>query len=171
MSSEVKRVLPPGPSVVAAGRTLEDRRLRLGAFPYQWLFPGPHSTMVLAHRTFDLTGGSSGVVLEYKVPSGLQFSLRGVVFGATAEAAWIEGTGDLNFDLTVTSAGTRKVEFLNAILTHLGTRESPYPILGRLEFEPDSVLRVNVGNSGAVVAGFAFAHLVGHTYPQIEEAI
>lgn len=172
------KVIQAGPSLIQAGRALtNDPRKSIGRYPYQWLFPGPHSKKVLAgpDQICTLTGpGNTDLVMSYTVPDGMVFSLRGVVVGylpGPAASVWMEGSNQLVFTLRVTAAGTRNVDFLANIRTHLGSLESPYPILGRDEFAPLSVLTWSVTNTGGPAAGnFAFAHLVGLTYPQVEAA-
>lgn len=109
--------------------------------------------------------------MSYQVPDGWRFSLRGVVF-AFFGAGWNEGIGDLTFTLTVRAAGTRNVDFLVNVATHLGSPDFPYPILGRLEFAPLDVLTAYVTNvTGVVAAGppnAVTAILSGHTYPNSE---
>lgn len=168
-----EQIIKPGPALVVGARVLQDPRGNVGVYPYQWLFPGPHSRQVLGNGTVPITGpGNTDQILSYQVPSGMKFSLRGIVCGYLG-AGWTEGTNQLVFTLTVTAAGTRKVDFLQNVQTHLGSLESPYPILGRLEFEPLDVLAWSVTNTGGPAAGaanIAFAHLVGLTYPQSEAA-
>lgn len=164
------RILTPGPSLVKGARALEDPKSSIGTYPYQWLFPGPHSRQVLANNTIPITGpGNTDIILEYLVPDGMIFSLRGIVWGFIGNG-WSEGSNELVFNTTVTAAGTRKVDFLNNWKTHVGSLESPYPMLGRLEFAPLDVVRVAVTNTGGPASGNCFAHLVGHTYPQSEAA-
>jgi hypothetical protein len=162
---------------VAAGRALtDDPRRSIGRYPYQWLFPGPNSKKVNANRAIALTGpGNTDLILEYKVPDGMLFSLRGVVLGyienAASPSVWQEGSTELAFTLSVEAAGTRNVDFFTNILTHYGSLESPYPVLGRDEYAPLSVLRWQVTNTGGPAAGnYVFAHLLGLLYPQIEAA-
>jgi hypothetical protein len=164
------RILTPGPALVQGARALEDPKSSIGIYPYQWLFPGPHSRMVWPNNAVAITGpGNTDLILEYAVPDGMIFSLRGVVWGFIG-TGWSEGSSQLVFNTTVTAAGTRNVDFLNNWKTHAGSLESPYPILGRLEFAPLDVLRVQVTNTAGPATGNAFAHLVGHVYPQSEAA-
>lgn len=167
------RILTPGPALVQGARALEDPKSSIGTFPYQWLFPGPHSRQVLANNTIPITGpGNTDAILDgagYQVPDGMIFSLRGVVWGFIG-TGWQEGSNQLVFNVIVIAAGTRKVDFLNNWKTHIGSLESPYPMLGRLEFAPLDVVQVTVTNTAGPASGFAFAHLIGHTYPQIEAA-
>jgi hypothetical protein len=175
MSSKVivpaqSRILTPGPSLVQGARALEDPKSSIGTYPYQWLFPGPHARQVLANNTIAITGpGNTDLILLYTVPDGMIFSLRGVVWGFIG-TGWNEGSSQLVFNMTVTAAGTRNVDFLNNVKTHLGSLESPYPILGPLQFAPLDVVKVAVTNTAGPASGVAFAHLVGHTYPQSEAA-
>ena len=165
------KIITPGRSLVKAAQALEDPRRMMGVYPYQWMFPGPHSKHVLANGSIALPAIGSGAtqVLGYQVPEGLRFSLRAIVFGFFG-SGWNEGTGNLEFNLFVTDAGQRNVDFLQNVTTHLGSADFPYPILGRLEFAPDSFLSVQVTNAAVVLSGVqsVFAHLVGHTYPNAE---
>lgn len=164
------RIMTPGPSLVQGARALEDPKSSIGTYPYQWLFPGPHSRQVLANNTIAITGpGNTDLILFYQVPDGMIFSLRGIVWGFIG-TGWLEGSTQLVFNTTVVAAGPRKVDFLNNWKTHIGSLDSPYPMLGRLEFAPLDVVQVAVTNTGGPATGFAFAHLIGHTYPQTEAA-
>lgn len=168
----IRKIFPAGPAEVEAARALATPRRALGIFPYQWLFPGPHSKQVLANASIPLAGPTfSNDILTYTVPDGMIFSLRGVVIGCL-DPTWVEGTIALTFTLTVTAAGTRNVDFLQNINTRLGSLVSPYPLLGRLEFAPNDVLTWSVLDdaTGPAAGQIVFAHLVGHTYPQSEAA-
>jgi hypothetical protein len=166
-------VIRPGRDLVTAARALEDPRRMLGKYPYQWLFPGPHSRQVLANNSIALPNMGAGLtpIIKYQVPDGWRFCLRGIVF-AFFGTGWNEGVGDLTFNLAVQAAGTRNVDFLVSVKTHLGSPDFPFPIMGRLEFAPLDVLIASVTNvTGAVGAGppnAATAILVGHTYPNSE---
>ncbi len=165
-------IIQPGPSLVKASRALENPRRLAGRWPYQWIFPGPNSRQVLANNTITVpAAGAPATVLSYQVPDGLRFSLRAIVFGFFG-TGWNEGTPTgLSFTLQVVASGTRNVDFLQNVTTHLGSPDQPYPILGRLEFAPNDVLNVLVTNGGAVghtLPNVALAHLVGHTYPNAE---
>jgi hypothetical protein len=151
---------------------LESPRRALGKWPYQWLFPGPNSRHVLANAAFKVvTSPATNVILSYQVPDGLRFSLRGIVF-AFFGTGWNEGDpAGLSFTLQVLAAGTRNVDFLQNVLTHLGSADQPYPILGRLEFAPNDTLQVlatNGGNVAPATTNYVAAQLVGHTYPNSE---
>ena len=183
MSSKVitpmpPQIIKPGSDLIQAARALSDPKRLLGTFPYQWIFPGPHSRQVLANQAIPLPAAGAGAVqiLTYQVPSGLRFSLRGIVF-AFFGTGWNEGVAPgLSFTLQVQAAGIRQVDFLNNVTTHLGSPDFPYPIMGRLEFAPLDILIVTVTNAvgSGIAAGppnTAVAHLVGHTYPNSEAGI
>jgi hypothetical protein len=165
------QIIKPGRSLVEAAAAIDNPRRALGKYPYQWLFPGPNSRHVLANGQLVLPAiGGTGLVVNYMVPDGLRFSLRAVVF-AFEGTGWNEGTATgLSFTLLVQAAGPRNVDFLQNILTHLGSTDQPYPILGRLEFAPRDTLQVLVTNNGVATgpSNVAVAHLVGHTYPASE---
>lgn len=176
MSSTVKqpRILVPGRSTVEAAQALENPRRLVGKWPYQWLFPGPNSRHVLANASVPVPNGAGSfvTVVSFQVPDGWRFSLRGVVFGFNG-TGWNQGTANgLSFTLVADSAGPRNVDFLQGVTTELGSSLQPYPILGRLEFEPLDILSVVLTNVGGVVAAgppnSVYAHLVGHTYPNSE---
>jgi hypothetical protein len=157
--------------LVTAAQPLASPQRMMGTFPYQWQFPGPHAKHVLANAALALPtmDGSVNPILTYQVPTGLRFSLRGIVFQFVGDG-WVQGSLDLVFSLAVIDAGTRQVDFLNNVTTQLGSVEFPYPILGPLEFAPESFLVPSVQNNGVVVTSdqFCIAHLVGHTYPNAE---
>jgi hypothetical protein len=165
------QIIKPGPSLIRAARKLEEPKRLAGRWPYQWLFPGPNSKHVLANGSLEIPNiGATETVLSYQVPDGYRFSLRGIVF-AFEGTGWNEGTATgLSFTLQVVASGTRNVDFLANVLTHLGSLDTPYPILGRLEFAPNDVLNVNVTNNGVTRSAttIATAILSGHTYPNAE---
>lgn len=166
-------VVKPGASLIQAGRALEDKRRQAGVWPYQWLFPGPHSKHVLYNQYVNSPGPGAQATIgqPYVVPEGLRFSLRGIVFGYFGTSAWDEGTTEVEFSLQVVGAGSRNVDYLQNVRTHLGSADQPYPILGRLEFEPLNQLSVLVVVNSVIALwppNTFFAHLVGHTYPNSE---
>jgi hypothetical protein len=164
-------MIRPGPSLIQAARKLEDPKRLAGKWPYQWLFPGPNSRHVLANGTLEIPAiGNTDTVLSYQVPDGYRFSLRAVVFNFSG-TGWQVGTPTgLAFTLEVDASGTRNVDFLTNVQTNLGSPDQPYPILGRLEFAPNDLLKVLVTNNGVTrsVTQIAIGHLVGHTYPNSE---
>jgi hypothetical protein len=164
------KVIAPNRLVVAAQPLASPQRM-MGTFPYQWQFPGPHAKHVLANDYLALPPADTSVnpILTYQVPTGLRFSLRGIVLQFVGNG-WVQGSGSLIFSVSVVDAGTREVDFLNAVKSQLGSVDFPYPILGPLEFAPESFLVVSVQNNGVVVTSdqFCIAHLVGHTYPNAE---
>jgi len=144
----------------------------------QWLFPGPHSRHVRAAPTTVVSvpdyvtaaAPQTVVVLQYQVPDGMVFSLRGVSVLAFVQS-WNQGSLDLVFNLNVVSGGTRGVDFLQNITTELGSTELPFPIGGRLEFEANEVLQFTATASANVAIGAPnnlVCMLWGHLYPQSE---
>lgn len=163
----------PGSSLVTAAQALGRQNRREGTYPYQWLFPGPNSRHVRASGSVLMPDalGSSATVLDYKVPQSMRFALRGIVL-ASGAPDWVPGSGDLLFKVMVSGVSPRSVDFLNNVDTPLGSTQSPFPILGRLEFESLSTIsvlvypiaNVSVGADG----GYQTAMLVGHIYPNNE---
>jgi hypothetical protein len=90
--------------LVRGATALEQRRLSLGQFPYQWLFPGPRSRHVLANATSAIDGTiqTAQLITEYTVSDGMQFVLRGIVVGILNAVGWVEGGTNFTFTLTVT---------------------------------------------------------------------
>ena len=164
-------VLKPGPSLIAGGRALESKRRQAGVWPYQWLFPGPHSKQVRPNGSQVIPAyGTLVNLLQYTVPEGMRFSMRGIVVNATT-GGWTEGDGNLIFNLAVQGSGPRNVDFLNNINTRLGSSLTPFPIMGRLEFEPLDVLTLTMLPVAVVDRGapnFGYGMLVGHLYPNSE---
>jgi hypothetical protein len=168
----IQEVLPPGRSQTEAARALAGDRRRLGRFAYQWLFPGPNSKNVLARGEVLMPDayGTPATVLTYQVPEGMRFSLRGIVIDCSSPD-WSLGSGDIVFTVRVTdSVGDRPVDNLGVILTTLGSLQQPYPIIGRLEFQSNTIITVTMTPAAVVTLeqGYGFAHLVGHTYPNAE---
>ena len=142
----------------------------------QWLYPGPNSRHVIAAPIVpiavpDYTGGPvTQLVLQYVVPDGMIFSCRGYSVLVFAQG-WNQGAGDLSFTLAVVSGGNRNVDFLQNILTERGSTTLPYPVGGRLEFEPLEVLQWTVTASANVGIGLpnnVVCTLWGHLYPAAE---
>jgi hypothetical protein len=166
--SELKEVLAPGRATTEAARALGGARRRAGLFPYQWMYPGPNSKHVLATGATAIIGDQDYLILDYRVPEGLRFSLRAVVFFSN-NPTWSQGDGNITFNLNVTGVGPRPVEWLTSVVTQLGNLSEPWPIMGRLEFQSRDLLEltasvVNVGGDG----GFLIGRLIGHTYPNSE---
>lgn len=166
-------VITPGPSLVAAAGALGDRRRLLGAYPYQWLYPGPNSKHVDAEGSAPVPAiGLTAETVSYRVPEGLRFSLRGIVaqyFGT----GWTQGDGSLLWTLRVQSGGSRNVDFYTNIKTARGSSVLPYPILGRLEFQSLDLLTIVFTNVSLVIGdppAPVNSRLVGHTYPNSEAA-
>jgi hypothetical protein len=167
--ADLKRLAP---AIVRAG----DAAMRgrgAGRWPYQWLYPGPNSRHVLARGSAATPAFNSGgvAVVTYQVPEGYRFSLRAVVVDGSQVSNWVPGSGDMTFDLNVISAGARTVDFLQNVLTPLGSAVIPWPILGRLEFESGEQLQWLVStaqNVGVGAPNFVSCFLLGHTYPDSE---
>jgi hypothetical protein len=169
----MRKIIVPGRSQVQAAEALESPKRVLGKWPYQWLFPGPNSKQVLANAAVAIPTSTNTVdVVQFVVPDGYRFSLRGIVM-SFAGTGWNQGTpGGLAFNLVCDSAGPRDVDFFQNVLAAIGSTAQPYPILGRLEFEPLDALTITVTNNGGVTPGspnFAIGHIVGHTYPNYEQ--
>ena len=135
-----------------------------------WLIPGRLSTAVIAVGTLPIPAGGTSTVLEYTVPQGLRFTLRGVVVSVVDPSnTWVQGSGSLLFQLLcVGTGGTRVVENFEAVITPRGSSVVPYPVLGRCEFIETDLLRWTVTASGVVTPGLpqlAICHLLGWTYP------
>ena len=141
----------------------------------QYLFPGPNSRHVRAASSVavpDYTGvtpntATAALLPAFEVPDGMIFSLRGVVIGGFVQS-WNQGSQDMLFTLQVTAGGTRNVDYLQNINTELGGTLLPFPIGGRLEFEPLDVLQWFVTVTANVQIGapnFVCATLWGHLYP------
>lgn len=138
----------------------------------QWLFPGPNSRHVRAYSSVavpDYSGGAATAALlpAFQIPDGMVFSLRGVQLQVFAQS-FNQASGDLLATLAVTAGGNRNVDYLVNIATELGSNELPYPIGGRLEFEPLDMLQWSVtvsANVGIGAPNFVAATLWGHIYP------
>lgn len=135
-----------------------------------WLIPGRLSTPVIAVGTLAIPDSGPVSVLEYTVPQGSRFTLRGVVVSVVDPSdTWVQGSGSLLFQLfCVGTGGTRVVENFDRVITPLGSSVVPYPVLGRCEFIETDVLRWVLSVTGVVTAGLpqlAICHLIGWTYP------
>jgi len=138
----------------------------------QYLFPGPNSRHVLAASKvavpdYTIAPATATLAPTFTVPDGMVFSLRGVsILGFVA--SWNQASGDLLFTLSVLSGGNRAVDYLQNIDTELGSTELPFPIGGRLEFEPLDQLIWTVlasANVGFGAPNVVKAYLWGHLYP------
>lgn len=160
-------------ALAAYARALEASQSNEAEWPYNWLFPAAHSRHVLsqgAQAVPDYTlAPATAIVLQYQVPDGMRFSLRGVVVSGANIQSWNQGSGDLTFTLAVVSGGNRNVDFLANITTELGSfNQGPFPIGGRLEFESLDILQwimTAKANVGIGAPNFGICALWGHTYP------
>ncbi len=144
-----------------------------GKWPYQWLYPGPNSRHVLLRGSVatPVYNAVAATVVEYTVPEGFRFSLRAVVVDGSQVANWIPGSPDMLFNLRVIAPGTRVVDYFQDVKTPLGSPVIPWPILGRLEFTSDDILRWDVAtfqNVGEGAPNFVSCFLLGHIYPSNE---
>lgn len=167
------KVITPGPSLVEAANAMTSKRRLAGAWPYQWMFPGPHSKDVDVPGNVVLPDApGQATVLTYTVPEGLRFTLRGIVFQYSGDN-WVQGSGSILWTLTVASGGTRNVEGFVDVATQRGSVINPFPILGRLEFQSLDFLSITVSNVSLAVTPASSpvsAQLLGWTYPNSEAA-
>lgn len=173
-------IIRPGAALTRAAQlTLADPKRADGEYPFQWLYPGPNSRIALPNGSVAIpaiaTPGTpvTATILSYTVPEGYRLSLRALTMNAFA-SDWQRGSGQLTFTLQVKfSTGPRNVEFLASTNIGLGTDEKPFPLEGRLEFQPLDVLVVMVTNNSISTpdtADYAYAVLDGFTYPNAESA-
>jgi hypothetical protein len=173
-----RQMIRPGAELArAAQETLTDPRRAEGKWPFQWDFPGPESRPVMQNGSVAIppipSGGTSasGIILQYTVPEGYRFRLKEVVMNAFS-GDWQQGSGQLLFTLQVLySTGPRNVDFLTNVAFGLGSGQIPWPIHGRLEFDPRDVLQMNINNFGIpapAAADFAYGALNGFVYPNSE---
>lgn len=133
-----------------------------------FLVPPPDSTIAMPNGSVVVPGhGANSIMLEYQVPEGMLFTVRGFTIRANV-ATWNQGSGDMFFVLSVEQgAGERVVEFFDNILTELG-RDRPYPTMGRLEFQPLDILRwrvFSVANVSTGAGNYVTGMLSGWLYP------
>lgn len=167
-------MLTPGPGLIEGARALGSPKRRLGVYPYQWQYPGPNARPVREEGAVDMPEeyGSPAVILQYRVPTGMRFSLRGIVTGSQSPD-WNIGSGDLLFSLSIAnSVGDRPVEGYNRMIFPLGNLQLPWPIVGRLEFESLETLVLSVTPVAGVTlgaeGGLNQGILVGFIYPNGE---
>ena len=151
------------------------QRTNCNRFP--WLVPGEHSRLIRADSKVAVpdyatpaTAQTAALLPSFQVPDGMIFSLRGIVFLGFVQS-WNPASGDLTWTLSVTSGGTRSVDYLVNVDTELGSLERPFPIMGRAEFESLDVLQffVTVGANVAIgPPNFVKGILCGHIYPASE---
>jgi hypothetical protein len=173
-----RQMIRPGADLArAAQETLTDPRRAEGKWPFQWDFPGPNSRPVIENSSVAIPAIPSGetsasaIILQYTVPEGYRFRLKEVVMNAFA-GDWQQASGQLLFTLEVVySTGPRNVDFLTNVPFGLGNGQIPWPIHGRLEFDPRDVLQMNIVNVGIpspAAADFAYGVLNGFVYPNSE---
>ncbi len=153
---------------MTAAETLGRQSVRAGTYPYQWLFPGPNARQVRPDGSI-LTADAwtAAAIMSYKVPQGMRFSLRGIVFSSDSPD-WRVASGSLIWKLTVNGVSPRNVDFFNDVSVPLGSFAQPWPIPGRLEFESLSTLSMTATADGTIGAGLQFGMLIGHIYPNGE---
>lgn len=144
---------------------------------FPWLVPGKHSRHIRAASKVAIpdyvTAGApqtAALLNSFQVPDGMIFSLRGICFLGFVQS-WAQASGDLTWSLQITSGGPRTVDYFVNVDTELGSVERPFPIGGRLEFEPLDILQGFVtasANVGIGAPNFVELILWGHTYPAAE---
>lgn len=113
------------------------------------------------------------LVMEYEVPEGYQFSLRGVLCQYDGEG-FINGSGSIIYVLDVNrvigSAGQQgyAVSFFENVRYLRGTSEDWWPLCGRRVFNPGEIMRWKVLTTAAIPEGgsnFLTAGIFGWTRP------
>jgi hypothetical protein len=162
----------PGASLIEGVRSIQAQKRTAGVWPYQWLYPGPNARPVNAGAglSFPLLGAGVTPLTSYQVPTGMRFTLRGVRVGFLG-TGWTEGSSQLTFTLQVNGAGSRTVEYLNAVRYSLGSAGDNYEILGTCEFDPLDELQWVCTESGVITPTasiFLIAQIIGWEYPLSE---
>lgn len=140
-------------------------------FSYQWAIPGRNARPVMAAGSVAVAGvaGTQNVV-EYLVPFGFRFFLSGVVVQYFGQG-WQQGGNDLITRFVVRGAsGVRRIQWLNAIRTELGSVQcAPWLLPMALEFTAADAISATLTESGIVPGGdFFTVYVVGYEVPESE---
>lgn len=161
------RDLIRGGEAIARGR--DDLRL-------PWLYPSRNSRPVSARGSAPIPPFPGLVgVLTYQVPAGFRFSLRALTVDVVA-GGYSDGAGDFTWSLVtgLTAGPAYTVPDYDAVPTRLGSlANGPYPVFGRMVFEPGETLALQFTAVNPPDPGPAFVTgiLLGHLYPTSEESI
>lgn len=162
-----KQIIPAGPSLVRAASVLA--LSDASGWPYPWLFPGPGSRHVQAIGSVaaPVYADPAAVIVTYAVPEAVKFVLTHVVINFLG-GGWNFGSGDLLFNLTQTnSPGPHDVDWFSNLAIPLGSFvQGPWPVVGRLEFDPLDELSWTIQTVQNVEEGAAtVGAIIGYTYP------
>ena len=108
-------------------------------------------------------------VISFQIPLGRNGVIRKVACNFVG-GGWVEGTGDVTWQILVDGAPPPGATSYDNILASLGSPANPVEIPGFRVFE-NQVLSVVVRNAAVVVAGqLSGARLIGYLYPREMEA-
>lgn len=185
MPGQVKSIVQPGASLIAAARPLSTPHRVEGKYPFQWLYEGPNARFARPSGIVKLTAITAPatsvqqVVMQYEVPEGYRLVVTDILMGTNA-TGYSPGLGLLAFTFQVKySSGPRGVEFFTNLdyptgrfITVAGAFETELsPIRQRLEFAPLDVLQIVINNTGLANPAdtdVAIGILQGFTYPNSE---
>lgn len=117
--------------------------------------------------------GQNTLVMEYTVPEGYTFSLRGVLWQYDGEG-FINGAGDLvgvlDVDRLIGAAGRQgyAVPFFESVKYLRGNNQDFWPLSGRRVFMPNQVIRWKVTTAAPIPEGgenYITAGIFGWTRP------
>lgn len=138
---------------------------------YDWLTPPPQSKQITAQPNSAPLATTVGTItiVQYTVSEGMRFSLRGVTLGCTdPNGVWDRGGTQLVFTLQARGAGgVRPVEWFANLSLPVGSLEQPFPIIGKCEFEENTILEVVCVSDGTVTQGRLFAIIMGFERPNV----
>lgn len=166
--------LMSGPNAVRAASSLRPPRAAAQPVPFPWDLPPKNSKPVyeVASLASPAQGATPSLILEYQVPDGFQFVLRGrinaftgALVAGSGDALW---TTDVNVTPGIATPQGYPIEGFAGEKIGVGSfTEGPFPVYGCLIFDPNDIVRVKVANIGVAVGApnFFNSALMGWIWP------
>lgn len=163
-----------GATAVRAAQSLRPPKRSKVPVPFPWDLPPENSKMIYQQGVIasPAQGVTPAVVVSYQVPDGFYFTLRGrinVFTGVTVEGSGdVAWTTDVDTPVGITSPQGYPLQGMADEPFQVGSLTgSPFPIIGRLVFEPNDIIRVKVLNTsvGVGAPNYFISVLMGWLWP------
>jgi len=177
-------LMPGPPPLVAAASALVQSGTDAykEQWPYAWEYPPVNAEQINVETSVSAPANATTTLLvEFDVPDGFRFRLKGLMLAIVGNA-YADGSGqytwilDVNIPVAIGAIPAPilpsgyAVPYWNAITIHKGSPDlGPWPIPGRLVFEPRDQVRVKVTTQAPFPSSSAnvrfLTSLVGWTWP------
>ncbi len=172
-SALAEPLLMTGPQAVRAANSLRRPPQPNQPVPFPWdLAPKDSRPVCQSGSVASPAQAAQVVVVQYQVPDGFQFALKGRINAYTGtmvigsgDALW---TTDVNKQLNLTTPQGWTVEGLQAESFGVGSlTEGPFPVEGFLVFDPNDIVRVKATNVNvdAGAPNYFISVLMGWIWP------